>query len=280
MDKRERAELFRLRVREVMRREGVSRSALARSASADRSTIGQLLNSEDPRLPNAHLAAEIAAALGVSCDWLLGLTDRPERPGDLLAAAMQMTGAGRSAADAQILSWYREAAGYKVRHVPATLPDLLKTEAHLAWEYHDIIGNTPEQAATVARDMEALLLEAQSDHEIALPLHEVESLAAGTGYYATLAPDQRAAQLAHMAALCQRHYPRLRLFLFDRRKLYSAPLTVFGPLLAVLHVGRVHLAFRSADRVRALTEHFDTLVREAAVDARHAADYLRGLAAI
>ena len=72
--------------------------------------------------------AGCAEALGVSSDWLLGLADRPERPGDVIEAALSMTQADRTSADAQLLDWHREASGYKVRHVPATLPDMLKTE--------------------------------------------------------------------------------------------------------------------------------------------------------
>jgi len=55
----------------------MSRSELARATGVDRSTIGQLLNSDLPRLPNAQLAADAASELGVSTDWLLGLTGRP-----------------------------------------------------------------------------------------------------------------------------------------------------------------------------------------------------------
>lgn len=261
-----------------MQRAGMNRSELARATSVDRSTIGQLLNADDPRLPNAHLAADMASEMGVSCDWLLGLTERPERPGDLLAAAMTLTDAGRTVADAQILEWHAEAAGYKIRHVPATLPDMLKTEAMLAWEYEAHIGKSPEQAVGAMRDRQDWLLSGQSDFEIAVPLHEIESLATGSGYYRTLPADVRAGQVDRIAQLCEENFPALRLFLFDARKVYSAPLTVFGPILAALYVGHVYLAFRSSDRVRALTRHFDWLVREAAVDARATPGFLRALA--
>ncbi|MEM7238410.1 MAG: helix-turn-helix transcriptional regulator, partial [Pseudomonadota bacterium] len=119
MDKRDRALLFRNRLEQAMGRAKFSRSKLAREAKVDRSTIGQLLKTDAPRLPNAHLTAEIGAVLGVSVDWLLGLTNRPERPGDIVAAAMALSPAERSSADEQLLGWHQEAAGYKIRHVPA-----------------------------------------------------------------------------------------------------------------------------------------------------------------
>ncbi len=44
-----------------MQRSQMSRSALARATAVDRSTIGQLLKDDLPRLPNAQLAADAAA---------------------------------------------------------------------------------------------------------------------------------------------------------------------------------------------------------------------------
>lgn len=275
MDKRDRSDVFRQRLEEAMAKAGYSRSKLARDTGVDRSTIGQLLSGDAPRLPNAQLAADAASVLGVSTDWLLGLTDRPERPGDILAAALTIGQAARSSADEQILEWHREAAGYKIRHVPASLPDMLKTPGMYDWEYAAFRHLDPQKAVDAARDQLNWFLDGQSDMEIALPTHEVLSCAQGTGYYAGLDAGIRREQLLAIADVCEAHYPRLRLFLFDAHIVYSAPLTVFGVGHAVIYIGRFYLAFRESERVRSLTEHFDWLVREATVDARFAAGHLR-----
>ncbi len=277
MDKRDRAAVFRDRLTVAMDRAGLSRSALSREAGVDRSTIAQLLAEDSARLPNAGLAADAAAALGVSTDWLLGLTDRPERPGDIVAAAMAVSPAERSSADAQLLDWHREAAGYKLRHVPATLPDMLKTDAMVAWEYRSIGDAHSERAIAALHDQVEWLRSGVSDMEIAAPLHEFVALAEGTAYYAGLGVAERHEQLRHLADICDEMYPRLRLFLYDAHRVFSAPVTVFGPRLAVIYVGQFYLAFRESERVRSMTAHFDWLVREASVDARDAAGYLRGL---
>jgi transcriptional regulator with XRE-family HTH domain len=278
MDKRERAETFRARLQQQMDTTGMNRSALARACGVDRSTIAQLLSEGAARLPNAHLAAECAAALGVSADWLLGLSDRPERPGDVLAAAVTVTEAARSSADEQLLDWHREAAGYKIRHVAATLPDVLKTEEVLNWEYASFLGKTPEQAIGATQDRYEWLGEQLSDYEMAVSLGELRAFAAGEGYYHGLDPGIRKRQLEKMAAVCEQLFPSVRLFLFDARRIFSAPVTVFGPLLGVVYVGRFYLAFRSRDRVRALSQHFDGLVREAEIDARDAPEWIGALA--
>lgn len=280
MDKRARADQFRLRLEQALDRTDVSRSELARRAGVDRSTVGQLLSGTDARLPNAQFAASAAEILGVSTDWLLGLTDRPERPADVIAAAVAMTEAGRTSADQQLLEWHREAAGYKIRHVPATLPDMLKTEAVLEWEYEAFLGRTPDQAISAMQDRMGLLKAGGSDYEIAVPIHELKAIAEGAGYYAGLGVEARREQLIRLADVCQEMYPSLRLFLFDARRQFSAPMTVFGPLLSVIYVGRFYLAFRESDRVRSMTVHFDWLVREAVVDARDVGTHMRDLARI
>lgn len=277
-DKRERSGVFRSRLAEGMRRAEVSRSELARRTGADRSTVAQILSDDTARLPNAHLAACCAQVLGVSADWLLGLTDRPERPGDVIAAAMSVTEAARASWDDELLDWHREAAGYKIRHVPATLPDMLKSEDLLRWEYAHSLGKTAEQAIGAMQDRLALMRRNQSDFEVAMPLGELHAFAAGQGYYRGLPAEVRRDQLKGMATAARDFFPSLRLFLFDSRRVFSAPVSVFGPLLGVVYIGRFYLAFRSRDRVRMLTEQFDGLVREAAVDARDASDWLRDLA--
>jgi hypothetical protein len=235
------------------------------------------LKDDHPRLPNAQLAADAAFALGVSTDWLLGLTNRPETPGDIVAAALSLSPAERTSADAQLLEWHREAAGYKVRHVPATLPDLLKTRRMLEWEY----ATTPErhlpQTYDAAQDQLEWMSSGVSDYEISIPLHEIEACATGTGYYKGLDQDVRFQQLEFIADHCHALFPKLRVFLFDAHRVFSSPVTVFGPNLAVVYIGQCYLAFRETERVQSLSAHFDWLVREAVIDARHVPDHIRKL---
>ena len=61
--------------------------------------------------------------------------------------------------------------------------------------------------------------------------------------------------------------------------MFSAPVTVFGPLLAVLYLGRHYLAFRDTARVARFSQHFDWLVREADVSAKDFPQVLEDLQA-
>ena len=279
MDKRNRSTLFQTRLAAALRDKSMSQSALARAVGVDRSTVSQLLKQRSARLPNAQVVAECAAALRVSTDWLLGLSDKPESASDLVAASPQVSEAPRAPVDEQIDAWFVEAAGYKIRNVPATLPDLLKTPELLRWEYEPHLGKTTEQAINASRDRLDLLSETMSDYEIAIPIFEVESLVGATGYYRGLPDEVRRGQIDHLCALHERLYPSMRVFLFDARRLWSSPMTIFGPLVAVLYVGSFHMAFRDRERVQLLTRQFDTLVREAHVPARDWPGYLQALSA-
>jgi transcriptional regulator with XRE-family HTH domain len=268
VDKRDRATLFRARLSQGLAERGLSQSELARAVGVDRSTISQLLTGSGARLPNAQLVAECASALGVSADWLLGLTDRPERLAALLAASLSITEAPRALIDDTIYAWHREAAGYKIRHVPATLPDMLKTRALMRWEYEPQLGRTVDQAIGASEDRLGWMRQARSDYEIALPLHEIEAMARGEGYYRDLPAHHRREQIDRLSALYDQLYPSLRIYCFDARRLYSAPVTIFGPLLAVIYLGRNYIAFRDRERIDAITAHFDALVRQADLGAR------------
>ncbi|UWS04899.1 helix-turn-helix domain-containing protein [Phaeobacter inhibens] len=279
MDKRLRAEQFRLRLNRALRDSGLSQSALARAIGVDRSTISQLLTDAGARLPNAHVVGGCAGALGVSADWLLSLSDRPENAADLVAASLSMAKAPRALVDERIFEWHQEAQGYKIRHVPAALPDMLKTRALLEWEYAPHLGRTADQAIGASEDRLTWMRQSASDYEIAMPIYELDSFAHAVGYYEGLPLDIRLQQLDHFEQLCTQLYPRLRIYLFDAKRLYSAPLTVFGPLLCVFYAGSYYLAFRDKERVETFSSHFDDLVREADITARQLPGRLRALRA-
>tara|TARA_R110002049_G_scaffold140930_7_gene302362 strand:+ start:13568 stop:14428 length:861 start_codon:yes stop_codon:yes gene_type:complete len=273
----ERARLFRTRLVSAMANAGSTQSGLARSIGADRSTLSQALTDDAARLPSAHVVGACAAALGVSSDWLLGLSDRPESAADMLSNSLKVSQAPRALVDEQIFDWHREAAGYKIRHVPAALPDMLKTDAMLEWEYGPHLGRTTQQAINASRDRLDWMRGSLSEYEIAMPMFEVDSFLRGTGYYAGLSAPMRLAQTDQLITLTRQLYPRLRIYLFDARRLYSAPVTIFGPLLAVYYAGGHYMAFRDRQRIDMFTQDFDVLIREATHTARDFPDYLSDL---
>lgn len=278
MDKRQRAELFRQRLLEALKRQGWSQTTLARQADLDRSTISQLLGSDVPRLPNGQALGQIGAALQVSCDWLLGLSNQRGAASEILEQAVQMTEAAQHPVDTQVLGWAAEAAGSKTRHVPAGMPDIFKTDDVLTFEYADAVRRTPTQAIRDAEAQMALLRRPETDMEIAVPMQVFESFALGQAQWQGLGAAVRRRQLQQMASQLSELYPSARLCAFDLRQRYSVPFTVYGQQRVAIYIGQRYLAFTATRYVHLMARHFDDLVRAARVHGHEMPDWISELA--
>lgn len=277
MDRRDTAQRFRERLREAMERGRVNRSTLAARIGIDRSTLSQLLSPEADRLPRADTAAAIASALNVSLDWLLGLSQQAKLGADILNESVEVKLSADAPVDESLAAWYAEAAGYKIRHVPARLPDLMKTEEVLDYEYREFAARSADRAIAVSHGRLAYVRLPETDIEISQSRQSLESFTRGEGVWRDLPLAARREQLDHMIALMDELYPTLRMFFFDGRTHFSVPYTVFGPQRAAVYVGQMFFAFNTIEHIRVLTRHFDALVRASTVPAHVAGDFLREL---
>ena len=277
MDKRDLSSLFRQRLAGLVQRAGVSQSAFAASVGIDRSALSQLLSGATTRLPRAETLLNIAAEHKVSLDWLLGLSQDAGSTGELRASveiAEEQVGYEQTL----LARWHAEAAGAKIRYVPAGLPDLLKSDELIAYEAGISHGN-----------MEARIDEAQyrvdynrrpeTDMEVCMPRHTLEIFAEGRGIWSGMPAAARRRQFDYMAGLVDELYPAFRLYLYDGRARYSIPYTIFGSLRAAIYVGDMYLVLNATPTIRTMTRHFDNLIRAAEVNAHEAAVFARNLGA-
>jgi len=255
----------------------MSRAALARVTGIDRSTLSQLLSAANDRLPRAETVAAIATALRVSLDWLLGLSQEDKLGADVLQESLQFTPSARTPVDENLARWHDESVGYKIRYVPATLPDLMKTDEVLRYEFEDYAVKTVDQAIAATHGRLAYTRHPETDMEICMSRQALEGFAFGEGPWRGLPAAARTEQLARMSSLCDELYPSLRLHLFDTLTHYSVPYTIFGPLRAAIYVGQMYFVFTTTPHIRTLTRHFDELVRAATVEARDAGVFLKRL---
>jgi transcriptional regulator with XRE-family HTH domain len=277
--KTQRAILFRERLSEAMLAQALNRTTLAQRTGVDRSTVSQLLSEHQVRLPSGHVVAELAAALNVSADWLLGLSSHTLAPGEILRESLLEVAPARPAlADENIDRWLQESMGAKIRNVPTTLPEFMKMDAIMELEYASYAGKSPEQAMASNEIRLRLNRITGMDHELALSQQSLVDFANRSGLWAALSREQVQAQLLRMAELCEELYPSTRLHLFDLRRHYSAPVTVFGQRRAVIYVGSAYFVFNTREHVETLTRHFDQLVREASVLSHETTTWLRRLA--
>ncbi|MEM7562095.1 MAG: helix-turn-helix transcriptional regulator [Pseudomonadota bacterium] len=276
MKLQERVTLFQDRLQQVIRHSGLNRSAFASSIKVDRSTLSQLLSSENVRLPRADTVASIAEVHQVSIDWLLGLTQEGSMAANFLPEDLRV-----DAYEANIfeknLEWHREASGYKIRYVPTTLPDLLKTEAVAEYEFNRYGSGKVDQSV---RDNQLLLLQQRhpgSELETCMSIQHLESFAHGQGIWKGLAVVDRREQLQRMIDLNQELYPGFRWYLYDGKQTYSSSFTIFGPMRASLFLGHLYVIVNSIDHIRKLTERFDDLIRKASVHPHEIPEFLNNL---
>ena len=278
MDKRDRADLFKERLNDAVTRHGWSQSRLAETAGLDRSTVSQLLGADVPRLPSGQALGQLASALQVSADWLLGLSNHRGAASEILEQAVQMTEVARHPIDEQVLAWTRAVAGSKIRHVPAGVPDIFKNHDVLTFEYEDAVRRTPLQAISDAEAQMELLRRPETDMEIAVSMQLMEGFALGQGQWTGLAAGVRRRQLTEMAANLAELYPSARLYAFDLKQRYSVPFSVYGNQRVAIYVGQRYLAFTAPRYVQLMARHFDDLVRAAVVHGHEAAEWIGGLA--
>jgi hypothetical protein len=148
--------------------------------------------------------------------------------------------------------------------VPATVPDLLKTDELIRFERHQ--AERPDATQTTIDTTAARLAWARhpdTDMECCSSTQSVTSLANGEGIWSRLPLPARRAQLEHMIELVDELYPTFRWFLFDGSRRYAASLTVFGSQRAALYLGQLYLVLTSIEHVRTLSRHFDSLIRDA-----------------
>jgi len=264
MDKRDLAELFRDRLTLLLQRRGGNLSHFAANAGVDRSALSQFLTAGSTRLPRAETLRAIAERESVSLDWLLGLT-MTEAPATEMAPALEIERAHGNVDDALLGTWHKEALGYKIRYVPVNIPDLLRLDAVTRFEFRQEAAELAETKSTLSRSQLEYTRRPETDMEVCMPMQTLDHLRNGEGIWAGLDAALRKAQLAHMAKLIHELYPTFRLFLFDAHKAYSAPYTVFGPIRAAIYVGQMYAVINAVDHIRALSNHFDDLIRIADV---------------
>ena len=276
MQKRETVELFQRRLSELIATTGQSRARFAARAGFDRSTLSQLLAKDNVRLPRAETIGRIASRHGASADWLLGLSEVQHVTADIVAQPVVEPNAD-DPANEHLKRWHEEARGSKVRYVPSSLPDSVKTEAVIAYEHFKLSLTEAAAMSASARERIDHVRQAASEIEVCSSRQSLESFARGEGLWRQLPLRERRRQLEHMAASVDELYPSYRWFLFDGRERYAAPYTVFGQKRAAIYVGSLYFVFTSTEHIRQLTQHFDDLIRQARVQPNETGGFIRKL---
>lgn len=271
------SETFRERLQQVIARSKLNQAAFSRFTNVDRSTLSQLLSADSPRLPRADTLIAIASACRVSVDWLLGLTQREEIGAEIIEAMLQIEPHTRAPIDERFILWMREAEGLRIRTVPETFPDFLKTEAVLRYEYRNTFFGTPENAVDAVSARLEVMRRPDAELEVCASIQSFTTLANAQGKWDGLPAEMRVAQLEHLIALYSEFYPSLRIYLYTLSEVYSSPFTVFGPKRVALFLGSSYMVLNTVDHVRLFSKRFDELIRLAVVQPHQIVEFLTDL---
>ncbi len=277
MRKRESSALFRTRLMQLLAQSGLTQSGFAAAIGIDRSALSQLLSGPDPRLPRAETLLAIAARFQVSTDWLLGLSEDSgtvTQSFDAVETEAALDEESRTAME----RWHEEATGQKIRYVPALLPDLMRTPEVISFQAQ---SSEQEKRRLQAQTQRRLRLSRapEADIEMCMPFQTFEIFADGCGVWRGLGAPARQRQLDQIAHMVDELYPAFRMYLFDGRKRFAPPMTLFGYTRAAVYAGEVYLLVRSKRLIREIAQGFDGHIRAAEIHAHEAADWVRALRA-
>ena len=275
MEKHQTAEQFRARLGLLQAQSGLTQSGFAQAIGIDRSALSQLASGLNPRLPRAETLLALAQRFQVSTDWLLGLTE----DSGILTQALNAVETEQALDDRNRTAmerWHHEASGQKVRYVPAQLPDLMRTPAVIEFQAQSSAQERRRLQAQTERRLHFSRMP-DSDIELCMPVQTLEGFAMGLGAWSGLSIRDRREQLEHIAATLDELYPAFRMYLFDARKHFAPPMTVFGYQQAAIYAGEIYLLVRTRQLVHDLAQTFDAKIRHAEIHAHQAASWVRAL---
>ena len=220
--------LLHERLAEAIQRTGMSKSEFAAAGRRrPHDTVAAALADQPPAAPVDTLLA-LAATHGLSLDWLVGLSNVGPLEAELLPQT-SFEAPGPTPTDERLLEWLDEAADYKIRYVPSTLPDLLKSDAVIRFERSRSEGPNVAQTIDTTAARLAWARHPDTEMECCSSVQALSSFAHGEGMWSRLGGEARREQLDRMIQLVDELYPTFRWFLFDGSRRYAAPVTVFGP---------------------------------------------------
>ena len=207
------------RLSEAIRRTGLSKAEFAERAGVDRTTLSQLLSPAAQRQPRVDTLRALAAAHELSIDWLVGLSNAGPVEAELLDHT-SFEAPGPSPTDEKLLGWLGEAADYKIRYVPSTLPDLLKTDAVIRFERSRAEGPNVEQTIETTEAQLSWARHPDTEMECCSSTQALASFSRGEGMWSRLGVEARRQQLDRMIDARRRALPDVPL----------VPLRRFPPL--------------------------------------------------
>ena len=261
MDKKSLFKCFQIRFNETFSNLGCTQAEFSRLSGVDKTIIAQLINSDDIRLIRMDTIYQIAKALNVSSDWLLGLSNSPEQATNILSQSIYMDPIeDYDPIEEPIFKFLHDNKGMKARYVSASLLDHFKTPETLSYE-----------TGLSLKKIEPLYSESQYggielsdyDFEACQSIHQLNSFAKGEDAWSGFSKKDRKHQLEYMRSRVEALYPTYKVYLYDDLSYFSVPFTIFGRQTAAVWTGNGYLIFKNDSYVRIFVKLFNRILKSA-----------------
>src|ERR1700743_2024244 len=156
----------------------------------------------------------------VSLDWLIGIGRQVRAEADVGIDSLLIEHNAPSPVDERLMRWHREAAGYKIRHVPLTFPDVLKTEDVIAFEHRKSAVPHPDAPPEDMASRLSYLRRPETDFEVCNSIQQIVAFVRGQGVWQGLCAQRRRSQLNRLIELSEELYPTFRWFLYDESQVF------------------------------------------------------------
>ena len=277
-DKRDVAAVFRERMGLLIDQRRETLSSFARSVGIDRSALSQFLAPGSTRLPRAETLHAIAGTCGVSLDWLLGLIANEEQARTKPLQCWKWSKPTTGSTARCLNAWHREATGYKIRYIPSTLPDLSAHRSCQPDEFGSFERRSDRRKGRSLPRPAQLFPAARNRHGSLPALSAARILCPGRRHLDGSLSQGPPRATATTWQTSPRKCIRPSAFSCSiNGRFPSAPYTVFGPKRAAIYLGKMYLVVNSVEQIKALTRHFDDLIRIATIGPDRVSAHIREL---
>ena len=208
----------------------------------------------------------------MSLDWLLGLSQDEGLTGEI-RESLEIEEAPGGFDRTLLARWHAEAAGTKIRYVPAGIPDLLRTEALIDYEAgitnrsRERAGRrdaVPHRLQPPAGDRHGGLHAAPHAGDLCARPGRLERISRGSAGASSLPTWRRCSTTFIRPSAC---------FSMTAACAIPCPTRSSARYRAAIYVGDMYLVLNATQPVRTLTRHFDNLIRAADINAHEAAGF-------
>lgn len=282
MKKEDVFETFQERLKRSIQALEISPTEFCRKNDIDRSTLTQLMHNKDLRVPRIDTLAKLSCALGVSSDWLIGISNEKGTMAEIMSESLRTIPSYDSASEyKEPLEQIAETGDIdtKIRHHLITVPEYLYLDKIIPQYYSNLRVNDREEFSKIIDRFIHVLRPnvPKMAFETIFSVQVLQKMVERRDRWRNISKEDIRDQLLHIADYYEEIYPQQQLYLYDEVDRLCAPMLIYGSKKVSLWVGSFHFVFNASNVVNAAHENLNAMIRIAKYLPHQSPDYIRSL---